>query len=95
MKTIPVKNIRVPASIATCPVCGKNVIVTPTTLALADDGWKLAKDGCFCFCKEYHYNPEDAAQDDYETWSKINKKVLAWINDNFRFSDEILDFQMR
>ena len=91
MKTIPVKNIEVSRNIATCPVCGENVIVTPTAFALASDGWKLIKDGCFCFCKDCHYNAEDAAQDDYETWSQINKKVLAWVNDNFRFSDEIAE----
>ena len=87
MKIIRVDNIiNVPKGVAECPICGGPIFAIPTSFALADDGWKLVKNGCFCSCSTCYYNPEDAVED--TEWVEVNKVVLEWINENFRFADE-------
>jgi len=95
MQTIEAGNtIEIPAEVAVCPYCGKQLVSQPDSWTQRDDGtWACDNSAIECV-GEPDLEPDTDAWDEwfaqhnvmpYVHWLPVDVKVTRWINQNYSF----------
>lgn len=91
----PDADIRIPASVAVCPICGSEVVVEIEAWEQNDDGsWQAGESGTYCNCITEPDMDGDEWEDwfrghwsmPYVDWLPVDEKVKAWLDRHYRFA---------